>query len=286
MSELRESGLIRLVPHLGRRGAWFLPPWAVLCGAVASPPFHLSPGDAARLAMTILLVEGGWGTLWSALGATDWITPLQRWRTWTGHHPTPLLPYTRAGSPAERIASWLSRFRSWWEEAFLPSAGRALGAALAGLLVSLLVAFTLGPEIFLLTLGVLALMELALLSRRGRMPPSSGWDSVVRVGGPWLAGHLAFGPLSLPSVALAGAFSLAIAGAEGGRSHARSMWIGGQFLAALLLVSLHRPLAASFLVLLLTPQWLLLAHPVPSNPARRYALLWLATAMLLTAWAM
>lgn len=287
MSELRESGLIRLVPRLGRRGAWLLPPWAVLCGAVASSLLHPSPSDAVRLAMTILLVEGGWGTLWSALGATDWATPLQQWRTWAGRRPTPLLPYARPGSPAERIASWLSRFRSWWEEAFLPSAGQAVGAALAGLAVSLLVALALGPEIFLLTLGVLALMELALLTRRRQEGGLEGWDGVLRTGGPWLAGHLAFGPLTLPSAALAGAFSLAVAGAsERNPRRSRPLWVGGQLLATLLLILLQRPLAASLLGLLLIPQWLLLARPASSNPARRYALLWLATAMLLSAWAM
>ncbi|HEY75389.1 MAG TPA: hypothetical protein G4O00_04300 [Thermoflexia bacterium] len=280
MSELRESGLIRLVPRLGRTGAWFLPPWAVLCGAIASSRLHPSLDDGVRLALSVLLVEGGWGTLWSALGTTDWAALFEQWRGWVDSSPVPSIPYAQPGSPAERFTFWLSRLRSWWRKVLIPTAGPALGAAMVGSAVSLLVALALGPETLILTLGVLALMELALLSRRGQIPVSGGWDGVLRTGAPWLVGHLAFGSLTLTSVALAGAFSLAAAGADG---QSRRAWIGGQALAALLLISLHQPLTATFLALLLIPQWLLLARPALSNPAYQHALPWLAAAMLLAA---
>ena len=282
MSELRESGLIRLAPRLGRTGAWILPIWAVLCGAVASAHLHLSIGDIVRIALSVLLVEGGWGTLWGALGTTDWATLFQQWRNWTSLRPVPSLPYTQPGSPAERLTSWLSRLRSWWQAVLLPNAGPALGGTLVGLAVSLLVAFALGPQPLLLTLAVLALMELAVLARRGQTPPSGGWDGVLRGGGGWLAGHVALASLTLPSVALAGAFSLAAAGV-GNRS--RTTWIGGQALAVLLLIFLHRPLSASVIALLLIPQWLLLSSPSPPDSVHQRALAWLAVAMFLAAWA-
>lgn len=286
MSEPREGGLIRLIPYPEQTGLWLLPSWAVLCGAVASSRIHLVPADAVRLAMSVLLVEGGWGTVWSALWATDWTAVLQQWSRWPVPEVRSSIPYARPDAPAGRIAAGLARFHSWWRRSLLPSAGQALGQVLIGLVVSLLLAFALGPEVLLLTLATLALMELALLRGRGAEGAPVGYGGALRMGAPWLVGHLAFAPLTLPSVALAGAFSLVAVGADAGSTRARLMWIGGQLLVVGLLVALQRPLASTFIFITLVPQWLLLDARTPSGPVRRHALPWLAAAMLLAAWAM
>jgi len=286
MSELRARGLIRLTPRPGRTGVWLLPLWAVLCGALASSTVHPSLTDGVRLLLVGLLVEGGWGTLWSALATTDWATPLQRWRDWPAGAAVPLLPYARPGAPAERLALRLSQLRSWWRDAFAPTAGPALGEALVGLALSAFLALALGPEMLLLTLGAIALMELAAVRAEGRGTPPGGWDAILRMGLPWLAGHLAFGALTLPSIALAGGFTLAVAGATGDKGNrSKSLWIVGQLLTAILFVLLRRPVAAAFLVLFLLPQWALLVPSRSPSPIYHRALPWLGAAMLLAAWA-
>ncbi len=279
--ELRSGGLVRLHGRAGRRLAWALPAWAVACGALASGALSFSPSVLLRLALILLLVEAGWGTLWGALATTDWAGPLRRWRHWRLGDSLPLLPYAQPDSPAYRFARWLGQLRAWGETVFLPVAGRGLGAATAGLLLSLLVAAAIGPGVVLLTLAAVALMELAVVLDDGQGHPASAWDGVTRLGLPWLVGHLAFAPATLPSLVAAAAFALAVAGRGPGT------WIAGQAVAALLFLPLHQPLMVLLLAFLLFPQWLLMVwagNPV-SNWAHR-VWPWLAAAMLLVAGAL
>jgi len=285
-SELRGGGLIRL--RLGRSSApaWAIPVWATLCGAIASGGLSPTLTDGGRLLLTMLLVDAGWGPLWGALATTDWAAPLRRWRNWRLDTPIPPLPYVRPGSPGDRLARWLAQLWAWAKTVLAPVAGHGLGTTVAGLTLSLVLATALGPDLLMLTVGGLALMQLALVTDRGRGQVSPGWDGPLRLGLPWLAGHLAFAPPTLPSAALAAAFSLTAAGAGSAhRPQGRALWAAGQLTAAALFLPLHRPLVVPFLALTLVPQLLLPGRS--DNPHRwtRVAWAWLGTGMLLASWA-
>ena len=271
---------------------WFLPLWATVCGAVAAAAAPPTPAGLARLLLALFLVELGWGELWLAVVATDWATPLGRWQRWKyepSHLSTgdvanePVLPYARPGSPADRLARWLAQLTSWGRMVLLPLAGPALGSALVGLLLSLALSTVLGRDFLLLTLGILASAQLVALARGGRGGAGPGIGTAFQAGFGWLAGHLAFAPLSLPSAALAGALSLAASGAEDSpRTLRRALWVGGYLGALLLLIALQRPLAVPFVAFLALPP--LLTDTTEGAPGwlRRYGL-WLAAAMLLSA---
>ncbi len=282
--ELRRDGLIRLCAFPTRALGWAVPLWATLCGAIASDGFSLTLTDGVRLLLTFLLLEAGWGTLWAALATTDWAAALRRWPDRPAGR-TRFLPYTQPASPAGRLARWLAQLRFWWASAD-GSFRRALAAVIASLCCSLLLAAVLGLSLFLLTALAMSLMELALVLDRGRGQVGAGWDAVLRLGLPWLAGHLAFAAPALPTVALATTFSLAVAGIDrSDRSGGRALWTGGQGIAALFLVLLQRPLAVPFLTLLLLPQLLLAGWDKEGRwPAHAWP--WLAAAMLLAAWAL
>jgi hypothetical protein len=243
--------------------------------------------DGGQLLLTLLLVEAGWGALWGALATTDWATPLRRWRNWHMGGTAPSLPYIQPGSPGDRLVGWLSQLRAWGKAVLAPAAGPALWTAITGLILSLVLSAALGPDLLALSVGTLALMQLALVLDRGRGQPGPGWDGALRLGLPWLAGHLAFASPTLPSAAVAAAFSAAVVGAASAeRPQGRALWTAGQLAAAGLFIPLHRPLVVPFLVLLLFPQLLLLTRP--GNPSRwsRQAWPWLAAGMLLAAWAL
>lgn len=278
---------------------WFLPLWATICGAVAAVATPPTSAGIARLILALFLVELGWGELWLAVVTTDWTTPLDRWQRWE-HEPSrpsagdatvarengPTLPYARLGSPADRLGRWLAQLTSWGRMVFFPLAGPALGSALVGLLLSLALSAVLGRDFLLLTLGILASAQLVALASGGRGRAGPGAGLAFRVGVGWLAGHLVFAPLTLPSAALAGALSLAASGAEDSpRTLRRALWVGGYLAALLLLITLHRPLAVPFVAFLALPP--LLTDTTGGAPGwlRRYGL-WLAAAMLLSALAL
>jgi hypothetical protein len=288
-SELRSGGLVRLRVCSGGSLAWAVPAWATLCGAAASGALTLTVLSGVQLVLVWALVEAGWGTVWGAVATTDWAAPLRRWRGWHVGDDLPWLPYVRPDSPGGRVLRWLSELRGWAQAELAPAAGPAVGAVLGGLAFSLVLAAVAGPHLVLLTLAVLALMQLAVLLERGRGQPRPVWDPALRLALPWLAGHLAFAPLSLPSLALACFFGLAVSGLTcGGRVLGRSLWAMGQIAAAVLYVVLQRPLAVPFLVLLVVPQWLLASRVAEDSLVERqswsrHAWPWLAAAMLLAA---
>nr|HID15090.1 hypothetical protein [Anaerolineae bacterium] len=269
---------------------WLGPAWASLCGVVTSGGFGWRGEDLLRLILLILLVDGGWGTLWAALGGTDWATPLRRWRNWHFGEPTAAPPYTLPGSPGDRACRWLGQLRAWWRDILWPACGPALSAIVVALPVTAVLGALLGTELLLLSAAAFAVMQLGLAWDGGQGSIAPGWDGVVAVALPWLAGHVAFGSLTLSSAGLALAFALA----WGAAWRVKSAWgctleIGGQLLAAGLLVALYRPLAAGFLLLLLAPQLALLPWLRRGQPPSwyvRYTRPWLMAAMLVVAWAL
>lgn len=284
------GGLIRLRARLTNVIVWLGPAWASLCGVVASGGFGWQGVDFLRLALLILLVDGGWGTLWAALGGTDWATPLRRWREWQAGKPIARLPYTIAGSPGNHVSRWLGQLRSWWGNVLWPACGPAISAIAVALPVTGVMGTALGPTLLLLSAAALAVMQLGVAwdGARGRIAPA--WDAIVAVGLPWLAGHLTFGSLRLGSAGLAALFVLAWGGAGRPQSRrGRVLGIGGQLLAGVVLIAARRPLAGGAVSLLLFPQVALLPWLGGARSTAwytRHIRPWLMTAMLLAAWAL
>jgi len=280
--DLASGGLIRLQARLTNPVVWLGPAWAALCGVVASGGFDWRGEDFVRLALLLLLVDGGWGTLWVALGSTDWATPLRRWRNWRFGEPVATPPYTLPDSPGDRASRWLGQLRAWWRDVLWPTCGLALSAIAVALPVTALLATLLGPDLLLLSLAALAVMQLGLAW--------GGCNAAVAVILPWLAGHVACGPLTPSSAGLALAFTLA----WGANRRAESPWgralgASAQLLALAFFVALHQPLAAGGLALLLIPQLALLPWLRRGQSASWYAWHarpWLMAAMLLSAWAL
>jgi len=284
------GGLIRLQARSARLSTWLGPAWAAACGVVASGGFGWQGDDWIRLALLILLVDGGWGALWVALGSTDWARPLRRWRHWHFGEPVSRLPYTLPGSPGEQASRWLGQLRAWWRDVLWPACGPAISTVVVALPLTALLAALLGTELVLLSLVAVVIMQLGLAWEGGRGAVAPGWDAAIAAVLPWMAGHIAFGAPSLRSAGLALTFGLAWGAAWRVDSRAsRALEIGAQFLAAALFVAVHRPLAAGCLVLLFVPQLVLLPWLQRGRTASwyvRHTRPWLMAAMLIAAWAL
>jgi len=281
------GGLIRLQTRAGGLGSWLGPTWAMLCGVLASNAFDWQGGDWLPLALLPLLVDAGWGTLWAALAGTDWAHAFRRWRTWQKNRPAVRLPYTLPGAPGDRISRWLGRLSAWWQEVFWPACGHAVRAAVIAVPLTALVATILGPELLLLSVAALALMQLGVIWVSGRGVVPSGWDGLIAVALPWLAGHSTFGAVTLPSAGLATLFALAWGSAWHTTSgRARIVLVVTQLLSGAFLIVLRRPLAAGMLFLLLLPQMVLLPwvrFDLPANRFVRHTRPWLMVAMTVAA---
>jgi hypothetical protein len=284
------EGLIRFQARLANLTTWLTPVWTALCGVVASNSFGGQGEDWLRLALLILLVDGGWGTLWTATSSTDWVTPLRQWRMWEFGEQTPKLPYTLPDSPGDRIVDWIGLLRAWWRHLFWLSCGPALSTIAITLPVIAVLALLLGPELALLSVAALAVMQLGLAWTGGSGTATPGWNTVIAVAFPWLAGHTTFGQLTLRSSVLALILTLAWGATWRVESpRGRALATGGQLLTAALLVALNRPLAACCIALLAVPQLALLPWVERDHPTGWYvchARPWLMVAMLIAAWAL
>lgn len=276
--------LVRLQARFTSLMHWLAPAWAALCGAVASGDFDWQGADWLRLALLILLVDVGWGVLWTAMGSTDWATPLRRWRDWRSGEPAQRLPYTLPNSLGDQASHWLGQLRAWWRDVFWPTCGLSFSAIVVALVGAAALGMFLGMDLLLLNVAALAMMQLGLAWNGGRGMVAPGWDAVIAVTLPWLAGHIAFsGTLAFSSAGLALAFALAWGSAG------RWLGIGAQVMAAVLLVVLHSPLAAGCLLLLLVPQLVLLPWLQRGQPISwyvRYAHPWVMAVMGIAAGAL
>lgn len=282
------SGLIGLQTYLTNPIILLGPAWASLCGVVACDNFGWQRQDWLKLTLLILLVDGGWGTAWAALGGTDWATPLRRWLDWRTDEPVPFSRHTLSRSPGNRLSRWLGRLRAWWRGILWPASGPAISSIVIASGMTAALGALLGPELVLLSLAALAVMELNLVWEGGRGTIAPGWDAGVAVALPWLAGHVAFGPLTLRSAGLAALFASAWGSAwRAGSGWGRALYVGGQLLTTVLLVTSRRPLAAGMLLLLLVPQMALIPRLRRDQSIAqyvRYTRPWLLAAMLIAAW--
>lgn len=220
--------------------------WAVLCGALASSGLRWDGDGLWTLVLVLLLTELGWGSLWDLVANGRWQQTLAESRPPRRRGATPGVPYTLPGSPAGRLFGGLGRLAAWWRESFWPAAGGAMLGSMAATVLVLVVSLLLPGSLRLLNAALAALIGLGLWQqRRAKMPLLAG--AVVQVGLGWLAGHLAFAPVSGASLLLALSFALAVWGGmrlKLGLSGAVWLLDGGQVVVVAILAALKQPLAA------------------------------------------
>jgi hypothetical protein len=298
MEQSRSGHWIGLRGRLARPFWGWLGGWAVLCGVLASNQFRWE-GEALRdLALVLLLVELGWGSLWDLAVGTAWFRPLAEGWPPTTAKPVAALPYTQPNALGGRLARWLGRLSIWWREAFWPAAGPALLAVLAAALLTVVLTLLLPDRIRPLYAALIALVGLGLVQRRRGKDPLAA-QALVRVGLSWLAGHAVFGPVGPTSIILALAFALAAWGdLRVAAGLPRGLWSlnAGQVVAIALLLVLRQPVAAGVAGLFLFGQVAMqpsLRYAVEPDVSReRYAIVsrrtwpWLMAAMLVVALAL
>jgi hypothetical protein len=281
----------RFVGLQGRlaRPFWgILASWAVLCGALASNQLHWGARSLLDLALVMLLAELVWGSLWDLVAGTDWLLPLAQ--SWPPARPAQWrgLPYTQPRSPGGRLVRSLNRLVGWWRKSFWPAAGPALLSVLIAVVLAAVLSLLLPSRLRPLNAALAALLGLGVARRRWGQD-SAASQALLQVGLSWLAGHLAFAPMSPASLGLALAFAAATLGMLKVESAQNlGFWLvnGGQIAAALWLAGFGQPLAAGAIALLCFGQ-VALQIPLQAGAAPRVivrrALPWMMAAMLVAA---
>ena len=246
---LKLSGRVRL------DGLWLGPATAALAGLLATDTLRWN-GDVFLL---VLLADLGWGNIWWAVAGTDWASMRERWSTSSVLKDPPAvspLPFAQTRSPAGQLARWWADWRAWIRLELWPERGAQLGAILIGLPLALVLSAVLDPSILLLTVGGLAVSQMALF-----LGPADGYASplaqaVVEIGVPWLAAGVMFDRMAGGYLGVAAGLVLAYAGLVlVGRGQRGGVWLAlGQGVIALVLLVLHRPLAAAAVGALIFPQ--------------------------------
>ncbi|HDQ72094.1 MAG TPA: hypothetical protein ENN19_08360 [Chloroflexi bacterium] len=288
------GGLLTLHVRSSDLIPWIGPAWATMCGAITSNNWHWQGQDLIRLALLILLVDLGWGTLWTALASTNWAQPFRRWRHWRFGAPAPSLPYTRPGAPGDRVSRWMGHLRSWWRDIFWPTCAPALLSALAAIPIIVLLGMILGATSLLISIAALAIMQIGLTLTGAQGAVEAEWDALIGVLLPWLAGHRTFDLLTPGAIGLAAAFTVTwSAGRRIQSAWGRGLIVVSQCLVLILLIALQQPIATAGLALLLIPQFTLLPwmqagtqDDTSVNWYIRYTQPWLMACMLIAALAL
>ena len=281
------GGLVRFDIRLTRLNKWIGPLCAAACGVVLGSGFTGDVDAWLRLALLVILVDGGWGTLWAALSGTDWSTPIEQWCEWSEERPVTALPYTRIGAPSHRVTRRVVQFGSWWQTILWPSTSTALSSAIVAIPLIAIFSLILGPQVMVLSIAAVAMMQLGVIWEGGHGNVIPEWDAMPAIALPWLAGQAAFGSITLPSATIAFCFALAY----GTAWRVKSQWgiafhVLFQLLPAVLLILLAEPAAAAGYVALLVPQFILLPWMKEGRLAGWYVAhsrWWLFATMVLTA---
>jgi len=265
------GGLVRFQMRLTRLNKWIGPLCAAACGVIVGSGFTGDADAWLRLALLVLLVDGGWGTLWAALSGTDWSAPIVQWRDWSEERPITPLPYTEICTPGHRLVRWFGQFCSWWQTTFWPVVGGALSSAIVAIPLIVILSLLLGQQIVLLSIAAAAMMQLGLVWEGGHGHVIPEWDAMVAIAWPWLAGHAAFGSITLPSAVMACCLALAY----GTAWRVKKPWglaahVVIQLLPPVFLILLARPVALAGYVALLIPQFILLPWMQGSRTAGWY----------------
>ncbi len=278
-----ETGhFIRIQIPARARTLWLSPAWAVVCGVVASKAFTWTGRDVLISALSILLADGVWATVWWGLVDTDWPQLLLRWNTVDPPHRA--WPFVRAGSPADRAQRWLARFNAWWRTEVWPQTGTPILSALVSIVLGIVLSAVIGWQALTLSLGAFALTQIGLVLelKRGRTPHFV--HGILNITLAWILGHAAFDQLTLLSLGVALLFAVSYGSslhlAYGGQ--AVRGWLLPQLLLVVLLVLLQQPIAAFALITVLIAQ-ALLSTVLTGLAFARAAQFWLLAAMMVVA---
>ena len=276
------------------------PVWAVLCGAWAADGWRWESEALLALVVTIFIAE----VLWSS-----WRAQLidLAWAAYLAAHPLPArgdpvftLPYTTPWSPLGHALKRWAQLRRWMRETLSAERrGAILALPILPPLIVLLSALV-SWQLLALSLAALALVLIEWrIARRGGT--HTALQAGLEIGLSWLAGHLAFAPLTAISFTLACGYALSYQGAlactcppdarPGRHSWPLALFYGGQIVALVTVLlggKLGAPVAATAMGLLLAPQWLLLARLQAGERGIHYlrrAAPFLMLAMPIAAWA-
>jgi chlorophyll synthase len=249
------GSMMKLEVRVTRPLTWLGPAWAALCGAVASGWLTLSGENLLFLLIVLFMADALWGTLWHLIAEGGWFVSSATEPSQLQQGSSAALPYTAPGSPSHRVFGRLGRMKAWWRQ----------GPGFAGLVITLLLALglaiILGRRVIILTSAALAIMVLALLRARRHSAPPLSLRAIMEMGLAWLAGHTAFGPLTLWSFLLAILYTVAYHSCLKLATSSRKRWPAllkvSQAAVIALLVFLRQPVVAGVVGLLLLPQMLL-----------------------------
>jgi chlorophyll synthase len=248
--------LMKLEVRITRPLTWLGPAWAALCGAVASGWLTLSGQNLLVLLIALFLADALWGTLWHLIAERDWFVS-SPWPSQSQEFSLTVLPYTAPGSLSHR----LGRRLAWWQAVFWPRLSSALLGLAVVLPLTLILAVILGQRVIILTAAALAITVLALLRARRHSAPPLSLRAILEMGFAWLAGHTAFGPLTLWSFLLATCYTVAyhscLTLAKGSGKHSLTLLKVSQAAVIAFLIFLRQPVIAGVAGLLLLPQMLL-----------------------------
>ena len=285
--DLETGQLIRLNIPTRQRALWIGPAWAVISGLVASGVFVWTGQTLLFAILAVLLADGLWATLWWTLVETSWTEVLARWReidTGASGQPTRLLPFTQAGSAADRSLHWLNHSIVWLRSEVWPQLGSTILTGLVSIGLGIIVSIIIGWQALALSLAAFAMIQLALLTRKIRLGATSILHGLLDVGLAWLLGQAAFNQIDLLSVGIAILFSIAYSGVIEVIHHEKSTrrWLLPQVLVIIILTMLQLPLAAFALTVAVITQ-ALLATVLHGPLFARSAQWWLMIAMLVAA---
>jgi len=253
--------MMKLEVRVTRPLTWLGPAWAALCGAVASGWLTLSGEDLLFLLIALFLADALWGTLWHLIAEGDWFVSSANWPSQVQEASLAALPYTAPDSPSHRIFDRLSRMSTWRRAVFWPRLGPALLGLVVALPLTLVLAIILGQHVIILTVAALAIMVLALIRARRHSEPPLSLRAILEMGLAWLAGHTAFGPLTLWSLLLATLYAVAYHSCLKLAANSERRWLTllkvSQVAVIALLIYLRQPAVAGVVGLLLLPQMLL-----------------------------
>ncbi len=252
--------MMKLEVRVTRPLTWLGPAWAALCGAMASGWLTLSGQNLLFLLIVLFLADALWGTLWHLIAERDWLVS-SNWPSQTQEASLTALPYTAPGSSSHRIFNRLGRKLAWWRAVFWPRRGPAFVGFVVALPLTLVLAIILGQRVIILTSASLAIMVLALLRARRHGAPPLSLRAILEMGFAWLAGHIAFGPLTLWSFLLVAFYTVAYHSclklARNSGKPSLILLKVSQAAAIALLIFLRQPVVAGVMGLLLLPQMLL-----------------------------
>lgn len=225
--------------------------WAGVAGLLATG-LPLAAINWQTLALTLLLADVLWGSLWRLSGGRDVLLPLA---------PRVLrqqvrLPYLELGSPAARLFS--DDHTDLWPLAFR--------VGVPAVLLAFVVAAVLGAGALFLTLSVVLITILGWTARHTLAGIPVILFSLVAIGLPWLLVVRELTPAAAdvqwaPQIMLAGAWVVHHWGetrvlTDSGDTVGLALLAAAEVALCVLLVVMQAPLWLGLIVLLLLPTWL------------------------------